>query len=78
VLPTAVETELTVRRFQHGASTGYYYLVTDKTSDGFPYMIQGAVGAGDLFVSFTLLLKQKDAPERQSVLDMLIQAKHTQ
>lgn len=76
VLPTAVETELTVLELKHGESIGYYYLVTDKASGGFPYMIQGAVGTGDLLVSFTLLLKEKDSAARQSILDMLISARH--
>lgn len=78
LLSTAVEKELTVLELRQGETEGYYYVLTDKAPEpgGFPYMAQGAIGMGDLLLSFTLLFKDKDADELQAPLDMLINAKN--
>jgi hypothetical protein len=78
LLSTATEKELTVLELRQGETVGYYYVLTDKVSEpgGFPYKAQGAIGMGDLLLSFTLLFKDKDSGELQAPLDMLINAKY--
>lgn len=77
LLPTAVEKDLNVLELQRGDSRGYYYILTDKAPKPgeYQYMAQGAIGIGDLQLSFTLLLNAKDSDEQRSALDMLIGAK---
>jgi hypothetical protein len=77
-LSAAIERELTVLQLRRGETVGYYYVLTDKVSEpgGFPYRAQGAIGMGDLLLSFTLLFKDKDSDELQAPLDMLINAKY--
>jgi hypothetical protein len=78
LLSTAIEKELTVLELRRGETVGYYYVLTDKVYEpgGFPYRAQGAIGMGDLLLSFTLLFKDKDSDELQAPLDMLINAKY--
>jgi len=78
LLSTAVEKKLTVLELRRGETIGYYYVLTDKVSEpgGFPYRAQGAIGMGDLLLTFTLLYKDMDPDELQAPLDMLINAKY--
>ena len=78
LLPNAIEKELTVLELRRGESVGYYYVLTDKVSEpgAFPYRAEGAIGMGDLLLSFTLLFKDKDSDELRKPLEMLINAKY--
>jgi len=78
LLPNAIEKELTVLELRRGESVGYYYVLTDKVSEpgAFPYRAEGAIGMGDLLLSFTLLFKDKDSDELRTPLEMLINAKY--
>jgi len=78
LLSAAIEKELTVLELRRGETVGYYFVLTDKGSEpgGFPYRAHGAIGTGDLLLSFTLLFKDKDSDELQAPLDMLINAKY--
>ncbi|MFI5305350.1 MAG: hypothetical protein ACHQYP_11225 [Nitrospiria bacterium] len=78
ILPTAIEKELKVFELKNGDSVGYYYVVTDKAPrpGDCPIMVQGAIGIGELQLSFTLLENQKETIEQRTALNMLINGKH--
>lgn len=78
LLSAAIEKELTVVELRRGETVGYYFVLTDKVSEpgGYPYRAQGAIGTGDLLLSFTLLFMDKDSDELQAPINMLINAKN--
>jgi len=77
LLSNAIEKELTVLELRRGETVGYYYVLTEKVSEpgGFPYRAEGAIGLGDLTLSFTLLFKDKESDELKAPLDMMMSAK---
>ena len=76
LLPTAVESTLTLEEIRGRAVIGYYYAFTDKApkSGEYKYLTQGEVGIGDLLLSFTILTPMKDARTVHNALTMLVQA----
>jgi hypothetical protein len=78
LLSASIEKDLTVLELRRGKTVGYYYVLTEKVSEagGFPYRAQGAIGTGDLLLSFTLLFKDKDSDELKAPLDMLMNAQN--
>jgi hypothetical protein len=77
-LASAVETRLILEELRAQSGVGYYYSLTDRAPKPgeFTYLTQGALGVGDLLISFTLLHREKEPPERQAVLEMLRSAVH--
>jgi len=78
LLSSAIEKELAVQELRREETVGYYFVLTDKVSEpgGFPYRGEGAIGLGDLTLSFTLLFKDKESDELKAPLEMLMNAKN--
>ncbi|HUL31095.1 MAG TPA: hypothetical protein VLZ03_11640 [Thermodesulfobacteriota bacterium] len=70
LLPNAVETKVESHEIKGTTNVGYYFSVTDKAPNPgeYRYMTRGAIGVGNLLLSFTILHRVKDS---QSVLDAL-------
>lgn len=63
LLPTAEETELHLQGLRGPLCWGYYFSLTDKAPKPgeFKYLTQGALGLGDLLLSFTILTNEKES-----------------
>lgn len=73
LLGQSAEKTLVLEELSGREAVGYAYSLTDRDPKPgeYRYMTQGAVGVGDLLVLFTILYKDKNAPERQAALDMV-------
>lgn len=77
LLPTAEETKLELRGLRGPVCWGYYFSLTDKTPKPgeYKYLTQGALGAGDLLLSFTILTNEKKSPAEKDAINMLRSAR---
>ncbi len=73
LLDRAVETEILLQELQGSHSIGYFFSLTDKSPKRgeFRYMTRGAIGVGNLLLSFTHLYHKKDSPSLKEVFLML-------
>jgi hypothetical protein len=83
LLPSAMQKTLTLETLQGPVAQGFYYTLTDKiavehptTTGDYPYTTQGAAGVGDLLVSFSIYFRDPSAPERETALAMIADARH--
>lgn len=77
LLPTAEETDIDFKNLFGMSSMGTYFSLTDKSpkKGGYKYVTAGAVGTGDLLLSFTILTNEKNSKEEKVALEMLRNAK---
>jgi len=63
LLPTAEETELKLCGLKGPSYWGYYFSLADKApkQGEFKYLTQGALGLGDLLLSFSILTNEKES-----------------
>lgn len=78
LLPTAVETELTLKELHGKSATGYFYSFTDKAPKPgeYKYLTQGTFAVGDLLVVFTILTNEKNSPIVEDALKMFSTSEH--
>ena len=71
-LEQSVETEVTLNEIKGVEARGYFFTVTDKApkEEEWKFLTAGAVGVGDLLVSFTILTNSLDA-ERDQALQII-------
>jgi len=74
---SSVEGTFTLKEIKGEKAVGYCYSFTDKNPKPGEYknMTQGAIGVGDLLLTFTFLVNSKDSAEEKAALDMLKKAK---
>ncbi len=80
LLANAQEQTLTVEELKCDAGTAVYFTLTDKDQSsqaGYPFMTQGEASIGDLLLTFTLLYRKKESPEKNAALNLLKTAVHT-
>lgn len=72
-LNRAVETQILLQELQGSHSIGYFFTLTDKSPKRgeFRYMTRGAIGVGNLLLSFTHLYHKKDSPSLKEILLIL-------
>ena len=72
-LESSVETEITLKKIKGPEASGYYFTVTDRAPkpDEWTYLTEGAVGIGDLLVSFTILTNSLDSGELAQALRIM-------
>jgi hypothetical protein len=78
VQPTAVEKELVVRPIKTSAGEGRYFSATDRhpKAGEYKYMANGAVPAGELLLSFTVLSHVAPPEGFQTALQIVESAQH--
>lgn len=78
IRPEAVEGYLEVRQIAGANGVGYYFAATERApkADGFKYMSQGALQAGDLTLWFTVLTNDGQDTVAVAALGMLQTAVH--
>lgn len=69
----AVEASLPLVELMASDKAGYYFAATDRAPepDGFKHLTQGAVGMGDLRITFTILINGEPEKLRSQALEML-------
>jgi len=74
--PESVEGKLGIVTMGGGRGPGYYFDATDKAPKPgeFKYMTQGAVGAGGVVCTFTILTSDKKSVVKTKALNMVSQA----
>jgi hypothetical protein len=74
VAARATTSDILIRELSAGPVNGYYYSVTDKTSEGKPgdwrYMTQGSARFEDLVLAFTVLTNDPQQPEADATFAM--------
>lgn len=77
-LSQAVEKQLIIEELRGREVAGYFYTLTDlrftdrtPPSDQYRYMTQGSLRLGDWSLTFTILFNAKDAPGRQTALEIV-------
>jgi hypothetical protein len=70
IQPTAVEKQLVVREIATSSGKGYYFTATDRAPKPgeYEYLANGAVAAGRLLVSFTVLSHSRDVERALAVV----------
>ena len=74
--PESVEGKLNIVTMGGGRGPGYYFDATDRAPKPgeFKYMTQGAVGAGGVVCTFTILTSDKKSVVKTKALNMVSQA----
>lgn len=77
LLSTAEETELELRGLRGPVCWGYYFSLTDKAPQPgeYKHLTQGALGTGDLLLSFTILANEAKSPVAKDAINMLRSAR---
>jgi hypothetical protein len=72
-LESSVEKKITLKKIKGAAAAGYSFTLTDRApkQDEWTYLTQGAVGVGDLLVSFTILTNSLDSAELRQALHLI-------
>lgn len=73
MLTTAKETNVPLEELKGPAASGFVYTLTDKSPapGSYEYLTGGVVGVGDLILSTTMLMHEKNPPQRAAALAML-------
>ncbi len=76
-LPEAEEKSVQLQPLGSPRPSGYYFLLTDKTTKPgeFKYMIRGLRGLEQLRLNFTILFNRRDDPVVETILDVLQSAR---
>ncbi|MBC8105712.1 MAG: hypothetical protein H7Z14_03910 [Anaerolineae bacterium] len=76
MLTTSKETSVALEDLKGASANGFVYTLTDKAPapGSYEYMTGGVVGVGDLILSTTMLMHEKNPPQRAIALQMLAAA----
>jgi len=79
LLPNAAEPKIVLQEIKGVNNTGCYFSITDKAPNPgeYRYMTRGAIGVGDLLLSFTILHRVKDSQSIRDALSVLREAKQS-
>jgi hypothetical protein len=81
VLPRSVEPAATLVEFRGKGGYGYHYSLTDRSAtsapDDYKYLTQGMVLSGEVLTIFTYLHREPAPGEKQQVLQMLADLRHS-
>jgi hypothetical protein len=71
--PQAVERELPILEFKGSSGPGFYFSATDRAPEpgGYKFLTQGALRAGELLVTFTILTNEGQEHVVKQALDAL-------
>jgi len=76
MLTTSKETSVELEELKGASASGFVYTLTDKAPapGSYEYMTGGVVGVGDLILSATMLMHERNPPQRAVALEMLASA----